>query len=137
MFGFHNKKVVFVSSNKKAVKIFDIINLYTSTADFKSKYTRKNVAYLKKNKIKKRVRKILHRRTSCIVSIVNKKSKSNKFSRLNKTAYNLDIIHSSSNLNDNSIKDLVICRYLLFFYRLGLDFFYKNKVRRVTYNAIL
>lgn len=113
-----------------------MLNLYLSNLNINSKYAKKNIAHLKKNRLKKRTRKILPRRTTCIISLTNKKGKFNKMSRLNKGIYNIDILPRFSDIDMNCASSLFMCKYLIFFYRLGLDYFLKKKLNVILCNLI-
>jgi len=137
MFGVFNRKVIFLSSSTKIVKICDVINLYLSNLSIETKYAKKNISHLKKNRLKKRLRKLLPRKTTCIISLIDKKQKSNKMSRLNKTAYNVDIVSESPKGVINYTSSLFFCKYLIFFYKLGLNFFLKKKLNKLMVALII
>lgn len=136
MFGLLNKKIVFLSASTKIVKICDIVNLYLSNLNIEAKYAKKNIAHLKKNRLKKRLRRVLPRKTTCIISIFDKKQKSSKISRLNKTIYNIDILPESSKDAIKYASSLFFCKYLVFFYKLGLNLFLQKKLNKIMYNVI-
>lgn len=136
-FGLSNKKIIFLSSDTKIVKMCDILNLYLSNLKISSKYAKKNISHLKKNRLRKRTRKILPRKTTCAVSISSKKNKFDKMSRLNKGIYNVDVIPKSLDRDINYVSSLFISKYLTFFYKLGLDFFLKKKLNKTAYNLII
>ena len=110
--------------------------MYLTNLNLNSKYAKKNIAHLKKNRLRKRTRKVLPRRTTCIISLTDKKGKFNKMSRLNKGIYNIDILPKFLDMDTNCASSLFMCKYLIFFYRLGLDYFFKKKLDVIMYNLI-
>ena len=57
-------------------------------------------------------------------------------SRLNKGIYNVDIIPKFLDTTVNHASSLFMCSHLIFFYRLGLDYFFKKKLNIVICNVI-
>lgn len=57
-------------------------------------------------------------------------------SRLNKGIYNVDILPRFLDIDMNYVSSLFMCKHLIFFYRLGLDYFFKKKLSIILYNLI-